>query len=1058
MDKAAKKGNLLLRIFFGALTVVAVLVSIFLSNNSFRMHDVVQERTDSYLEDVSHQIAVHINSRIKNSVQMLRMLRDSAIYLPDNQVQSFLERKRAFSEYDELYLFADHQEAEAWLAERYPKIELCTDEEERPDAELFSIYDEDTIIYCVGDSADSDPSVIVGIKTKEALRSLLSQSSFDGEGYSFAITGNGVVITAPTDVNLYDELEKREAVGEESIVQVVEEMEATVAAGQSGILSFVDERGVEMLLRYEPLNYSGWYLVTAIPSGLISADVEALSQTNTFLTTVVIALLLASMAAILLGHRSSRRKLERLAFVDPVTGGMNDTRFRIAAQEALEGNEEKYVLVSTDVEGFKLINKVYGAQEGNRTLKHIHNVLRSSLAEYEPMARDTADVFFFLLKNRGEEEICARLNRIYDNVNAFNQNRESPYYIELRFGVYVPSEEGEDLVDMQEKSNLARKSQQDGSHGRCHFYDEATQEKTVQEKELAGMVDRSLRSGDFQVYLQPKVSLEDKRVAGAEALIRWKHPEKGMLSPAMFIPMAEKYRLISRLDLFVFEEVCRTLDRWKREGKELLVISVNLSRQNLDDPDFLEDYRRICAQYEVVPSLIEFELTETIMFENPQGVKSIIDEIHALGFRCSLDDFGTGFSALGLLNDLDVDVIKLDRSFFCGKNNSRRGRYIVESILKLAAQLHIRTVAEGIDNLQQVQYLRQAACNMIQGFYFFRPMPIGEFEDKVFDNGALRYVEMGEERAEEPGEERSRTPMPEPVPGGNIVMFSYFPKEDEVVFSSPFSPALEGQYTLPNARALFRSSELIHESDREDFFRMLDRCQREGEWVENTIRFYMSQGRYQWLEVHLHRGGRSTAGSRIITGILVNMAGWKSELNRWKEKANRDALTGLYNREFFEQYVNAQLTGGALTAGAVIFIDIDDFKNANDTLGHVFGDDILCCMAKRILGVFRSTDIVARYGGDEFVVFVGNVSRKILMERLAKLCEVFRQPYRSGTLRYKISGSIGAAVFPEDGADYETLLENADSALYEAKRGGKDQYVLYRPKTPGGEEAPGSGE
>lgn len=224
-----------------------------------------------------------------------------------------------------------------------------------------------------------------------------------------------------------------------------------------------------------------------------------------------------------------------------------------------------------------------------------------------------------------------------------------------------------------------------------------------------GMVDYSLRNGDFLIYLQPKVQLENNRIAGAEALIRWKHPELGMLSPAMFIPSAERYRLISQLDLFVFEEVCRTLARWKAEGRELLPISVNLSRQNMDTPNFLDDYRKLCKKYDVNPNLIEFELTETILFEDPQGIKCFIDEcmhpVSSVRWMILVQDS----LALGLLNDLDVDAIKLDQSFFRGKNDTRRGRYIVESILRLAAQLHIRTVAEGIDELRQVEYLRQAA-------------------------------------------------------------------------------------------------------------------------------------------------------------------------------------------------------------------------------------------------------------------------------------------------------------------------------------------------------------
>lgn len=365
----------------------------------------------------------------------------------------------------------------------------------------------------------------------------------------------------------------------------------------------------------------------------------------------------------------------------------------------------------------------------------------------------------------------------------------------------------------------------------------------------------------------------------------------------------------------------------------------------------------------------------------------------------------------------------------------------------MAAQLHIHTVAEGIDNLEQVQYLREAACDMVQGFYFYKPMPVEEFERQVFEQNHLRYVEIGEDSPKkELAQDESLYSVDEKAaPNSNIVMFSLFTKEDEVVFSTPFSPVLENKYTFSNAKALFRCSDLIHENDREDFFRMLERCQRENIWVENALRFCMAEGRYEWLEVHLHKDSRPVESGRVITGILVNMSGWKNELSRWKEKANRDALTGLYNREFFEHYVEMQLQDRMVDSAAIIFIDIDDFKKANDTMGHTFGDEILCHVAKRILGVFRRTDIAARFGGDEFVVFLSSVSREILINRLEHLQKIFEHPYRSGTLQYKISGSIGAAMYPENGNDYATLLDHADSALYEAKNLGKDRYVLYEP-------------
>lgn len=1034
------------RVLFSLLILGVVVVSVLLTKNAWDMHDLVRQRTTRYLMDVNAQISDKVDGRILNSVEMLLSVRDSAVDLAEEQVQPFLDRKRQFSDYDALYLFRTVEEAKVWIETQYTEVSLDSQTMKEESMQLLAVPSQDTIIYCVADESGRDPDVIVGIKTKKNLKTLLNSDSFDGEGTSFAITQDGVVITAPSKLDLFVELGHMndETEKDQAIEKILAEMQKDVLAGRAGVAELPTCTDKDMMIGYSPLDYSDWYIITVIPADIISIGIDELSNWDLFLTVFIIALLAVSILISSVTYHSGRKKLERLAYYDEVTGGMSGALFRVMAQEALKGKVRQYALVSMDIQDFKLINKVFGTREGNRTLKYLHQVLKKNLSEDELAARDSGDVFCFLLRTREEDEIRARLKQIYEEANRFNQTKKDPFYLELCFGIYLP-EDQEELVDMQEKANLARKYKKGDVRYRYNFYNEESQERTFREKELAAMVEHSLRDGDFLVYLQPKVGLKDKRIEGAEALIRWKHPEKGMLSPAMFIPMAEKYRLISRLDLFVFEQVCQILARWKRENRELMVISVNLSRQNLDNPMFLKDYQEICSRHSVAPNMIEFELTETIMFEDPQGIKSIIDDIHAYGFRCSLDDFGTGFSFLGLLNDLDVDAIKLDRSFFVGKNNNRRGRYVVESVLKLAAQLHIHTVAEGIDNLEQVQYLRKTACDMVQGFYFFKPMPVDEFERQVFDGERLRYVEIGEEETKDLSGAAVDALGEAAAPNSNIVMFSYFTREDEVVFSTPFSPVLENKYTIPNAKALFRHSDLIHENDREDFFRMIERCQREPIWVENALRFCMGEGRYEWLEVHLHKDSRPTENRRVITGILVNMSGWKNELSRWKEKANRDALTGLYNREFFEHYVQMQLQDGMLSSAAIIFIDIDDFKKANDTMGHTFGDEILCYVAQRILGVFRRTDVAARFGGDEFVVFLASVSREILVNRLEHLRQIFDHPYRSGTLQYKISGSIGAAMYPENGQAYASLLEHADCALYEAKRAGKDRYVLYEP-------------
>lgn len=752
----------------------------------------------------------------------------------------------------------------------------------------------------------------------------------------------------------------------------------------------------------------------------------------------ILAVLLLAALILLAVCNAKRKKLAGTAFSDPLTGGLSERAFLARAGTALKGKSGSFALVSMQVENMDLVCVSFGPEQQAAALKKLHAALKAQLSSEELFARTGEDSFCFLLKNRKPDEICARLERI---CNAVNQ--AGAYRLELRFGIYLPENTETSPEDMLGKALQARLSGPVGR--RYHFYDRDLFETSTLERDMAASMDHALQTSEFVVYYQPKVRVLDQRVAGAEALIRWRHPQRGLLSSDMFLPLAERYQKIDRIDRFVFENVCATLARWKKQGRELCPISVNLARADLDQSNFADERYDICCKYGVEPSNIEFEMKEQLLLENLERAKSLIERFHSLGFRCAVDNFGADVTAMQLLGSLDIDTIKLDSSFFSGDNDNRRGRYIAEAILKVTSQLHIRTVAEGIASQGQAQFLQQVACDMIQGFYYFKPMSLEKLESEIWDRGTLKFVEPAVASGQ-PAVKKPAAVQPTQA-GKSIVLFSYLPQEDTVEFSQAFSPVLGGQTKFRNALALFRTTELIHENDREDFFRLLERCQREDGWVENTLRFYLAQGRYGWLEMHMHRDGPD-AGS-VISGTMINIAEWKNEVNRWKEKATRDALTGLYNREYFEHSAHNQLEQKVYSSAALLFIDVDDFKRVNDTFGHMFGDDVLCYVAKQILSVFRHTDVVARYGGDEFVVFAPSIQKDILEDRLKRLCGAFKFPYRGESVEYKVSVTIGAAMYPGDGADYDTLLDHADCALYEAKSRGKDQFVLYEPHMKG---------
>ncbi len=726
------------------------------------------------------------------------------------------------------------------------------------------------------------------------------------------------------------------------------------------------------------------------------------------------------------------RRLRSSAFTDPSTGALTEAGFRESGAKLLAADGSSYTLVVLCVQRFATIRATFGPHEAERFMAYLHTVLRRSLSVSEICGRVGADQLAFFLKNRNADEVRARLGRMTEEAEKGIRAIGAEYPLQLSFGA-CHSETGEtDVATLLGRASLSRMNSLAGQ--RYHFYDAALTDRLAREAEMAKAIDKAMNLGEFVLFYQPKVRLRDGRVMGAEALVRWRHPQKGLLSPDMFMATAERYQKLKAIDRFAITAVCRALSRWEKQGRELCPIMVNLSAFNMEDPDFVDECCAICRSFGVKPESIGFEIAEGVLLQDPARATAFTRRLRAKGFRFAVDEFGADASALRLLSDLRPDEVKLSGAFFAGESDTRDGRFMLENLLRLCAQLHVASVAQGVDSAAQAEYLMDAACDTVQGFAFFKPMALERFETEVFHGSALRLVDLPREEKKRPGRIGGETA------NAPIVHFAYLSQEDRVEFDTAFSPILSGATQIDDARALFRTSELIHENDRADFLLLLDRALKEKGWLESTIRFYTNNSGYEWLQLRLHCADQR---SGVVSGTMVNVAGWIGEVDRWKEKATRDALTGLFNREHFERTLRAGVESSALTSAALVFIDVDDFKNVNDSYGHMFGDDVLCYVAKRILGTFRHSDICARYGGDEFVIFAPGITPEVLQQRLEALCSAFSFPYRNGDIECKVSISAGGAMFPADGADYTSLLDRADSALYEAKNAGKDRYMLY---------------
>lgn len=242
-------------------------------------------------------------------------------------------------------------------------------------------------------------------------------------------------------------------------------------------------------------------------------------------------------------------------------------------------------------------------------------------------------------------------------------------------------------------------------------------------------IEKEIKDNKFIVLLQGKFNTIAEEIEGAEALIRKIEGNK-VISPNEFIPRYEQTGEIIKLDMYVLEEVCKLQTKWRQDGVSILPISINESRLHLKNPNHITELTQIIQKYNVNPNHIELEMTETTVIQDIKLAQKAAEKVHELGFQISMDDFGTGYSAFNVLKDIEIDILKIDKIFFENITENRRARIIVQSIIEMCKKLNIKTVAEGIENKKQVEFLKEIACDLIQGYYFSKPLPIKEFEER----------------------------------------------------------------------------------------------------------------------------------------------------------------------------------------------------------------------------------------------------------------------------------------------------------------------------------------
>jgi EAL domain-containing protein (putative c-di-GMP-specific phosphodiesterase class I)/GGDEF domain-containing protein len=426
------------------------------------------------------------------------------------------------------------------------------------------------------------------------------------------------------------------------------------------------------------------------------------------------------------------KNVRKLVDHDPLTGVLSMNGFRKRVKELLtEHPDIPYVIAYNNINDFKFINDSLGKEAGDDLLRFWAERTQMVLTDEEAVGRAESDHFVVLRKVSGNKVVSDE-KLVIDPVRNYFIDQGKDLRVYLSTGMYVVMPEDYKDPDVDHMIDLARvaekKVREKGKDG-CEFYNQEQWEKEKWIADLVGHLRTAIRTNELRIWYQPQVDFETKEISGAEALCRWKHAKLGCIPPSEFIPALEDSGSIYELDCYVWDKVCQDLHRWNEKGKRMTV-SVNVSRCDIHDNQNLADhFHGLIEKYDLTPDQLKIEITESAYVEDSSLLIKITQELNNYGFQVEMDDFGSGYSSLNMLKEVPVNRIKLDLRFLTGDGDPEKGRIIIGCMIHMARALGMDIIAEGVETVEQAEFLNALGCTEMQGYYFFKPMPANEFEE-----------------------------------------------------------------------------------------------------------------------------------------------------------------------------------------------------------------------------------------------------------------------------------------------------------------------------------------
>lgn len=587
------------------------------------------------------------------------------------------------------------------------------------------------------------------------------------KGKTILLEGKGVSITDAQDTGRYivlvqditerDRAERKLLESEERYRKLVEFSPETTLIHKNGEIIYANQAGLELIGAHDSKQVLGRDVLEFIYHEDLSRAIEKMKKVNDGISeiseyrlvrldgSIIYVDIMAfqttyegvSAFQVIIRDISKRKRAEEqvqfLAYYDSLTGIANRNLLYEYLSKVVAKNEksqQKFAVMFLDLDRFKMINDTYGHSFGDKLLQEVSTRLTNSLGEEGKIFRYGGDEFIIVLETVKRSKVSKTAEKIIYTLATPFVIKDRQMFISTSIGISVYPKDGENVDALIQNSDIAMYNAKENGKNNFQYYTPSLNLSHRRRMELENGLRNAIENNEFNLYYQPQVCLDNQRIIGLEALIRWKHPQYGFISPTEFIPLSEETGLIFSIGKWVLKTACTQCKQWIEMGFSFENVAVNVSPLQFRDKNFVSSVSQLLEDSGLEPHYLELEITESVTSNVDQAL-TIMREIKELGVQLAIDDFGTGYSSLNYLRHFPIDKLKIDKSFIDEINQHEHGEIIVKTIIELGNRLRFDVIAEGVENEEQMTFLKENNCNLAQGYYFSRPIPVEEIEEML---------------------------------------------------------------------------------------------------------------------------------------------------------------------------------------------------------------------------------------------------------------------------------------------------------------------------------------